>query len=164
MKGRVLQANKRLFGNGLLTSEGDFWLRQRRLAQPAFHRTRIASYADTMVSYTEQMLERGKMATSVDAHQEMMQLTLKIVGKTLFDADVASDAQEIGKTITMLLDFSSDFRRLIFTPKWLPTPRNIQTTLAIRRLNKIVYRMIAERRASGRDAGDLLSYAAGCAR
>jgi cytochrome P450 len=57
----------------------------------------------------------------------------------------------------MLLDFSSDFRRLIFTPKWLPTPRNIQTTLAIRRLNKIVFRMIAERRASGRDAGDLLS-------
>jgi cytochrome P450 len=87
----------------------------------------------------------------------MMQLTLNIVGKTLFDADVAGDAREIGRTITMLLDFSSDFRRLIFTPKWLPTPRNIQTTFAIRRLNKIVFRMIAERRASGRDAGDLLS-------
>ena len=69
----------------------------------------------------------------------------------------AGDAREIGSTITMLLDFSSDFRRLIFTPKWLPTPRNIQTTMAIRRLNKIVFRMIAERRASGRDAGDLLS-------
>jgi cytochrome P450 len=157
VKGRVLQANKRLFGNGLLTSEGDFWLRQRRLAQPAFHRTRIASYADTMVSYTERMLEQWKDGEERDAHQEMMQLTLQIVGKTLFDADVASDAQEIGRTITLLLDFSSDFRRLIFTPKWLPTPRNIQTTLAIRRLNKIVYRMIAERRASGHDAGDLLS-------
>jgi cytochrome P450 len=152
-----LQANKRLFGNGLLTSEGDFWLRQRRLAQPAFHRTRIASYGDTMVRYTEQMLEHWSHGQEVDAHQEMMQLTLNIVGKTLFDAEVAGDAREIGKTITMLLDFSSDFRRLIFTPKWLPTPRNIQTTLAIRRLNKIVFRMIAQRRASGRDAGDLLS-------
>jgi cytochrome P450 len=157
VKGRVLQANKRLFGNGLLTSEGDFWLRQRRLAQPAFHRTRIASYADTMVQYTAKMLERWKDGEERDAHQEMMQLTLQIVGKTLFDADVAGDAQEIGRTITLLLDFSSDFRRLIFTPKWLPTPRNIQTTFAIRRLNKIVYRMIADRRASGRDAGDLLS-------
>src|SRR6202166_4219291 len=60
IKGRVLQANKRVFGGGLLTSEGDFWLRQRRLAQPAFHRTRIASYGNTMVRYTEQMLERWK--------------------------------------------------------------------------------------------------------
>jgi cytochrome P450 len=157
VKGRVLQANKRLFGNGLLTSEGDFWLRQRRLAQPAFHRTRIASYADTMVRFTLGMLERWKDGDERDAHQEMMQLTLQIVGKTLFDAEVAGDAKEIGRTITLLLNFSSDFRRLIFTPKWLPTPRNIQTTLAIRRLNKIVYRMIEERRASGRDAGDLLS-------
>jgi cytochrome P450 len=157
VKGRVLQANKRLFGNGLLTSEGDFWLRQRRLAQPAFHRSRIASYAETMVRYTEQMLERWGDGEERDAHKEMMQLTLQIVGKTLFDADVTNDAQEVGRTITVLLDFSSDFRRLIFTPKWLPTPRNIQTTLAIRRLNKIVYRMIAEHRTSERDAGDLLS-------
>jgi cytochrome P450 len=157
VKGRVLQANKQLFGNGLLTSEGDFWLRQRRLAQPAFHRTRIASYGETMVRYTQRMLEYWKVGEERDAHQEMMQLTLQIVGKTLFDADVAGDAQEVGRTITLLLDFSSDFRRLIFTPKWLPTPRNIQTTLAIRRLNKIVYRMIAERRDSERDAGDLLS-------
>jgi len=157
VKGRVLQANKRIFGNGLLTSEGDFWLRQRRLAQPAFHRARIAAYANTMVEYAERMVATWLDGEERDAHQEMMQLTLQIVGKTLFDANVSSDAREIGKTITLLLDFSSDFRRLIFTPKWLPTPRNIQTTLAIRRLNKIVYRMIAERRASGRDAGDLLS-------
>src|ERR1700694_3728337 len=88
VKGRVLQANKRLFGNGLLTSEGDFWLRQRRLAQPAFHRTRIASYGETMVRYTEQMLEHWKDRDEIDAHQEMMQLTLNIVGKDVFAADV----------------------------------------------------------------------------
>jgi len=66
------------------------------------------------------MLEQWKDGEERDAHQEMMQLTLQIVGKTLFDADVASDAQEIGRTITLLLDFSSDFRRLIFTPKCCP--------------------------------------------
>jgi cytochrome P450 len=157
VKGRVLQANKRLFGNGLLTSEGDFWLRQRRLAQPAFHRARIAGYAGTMVSFTQRMLEGWKDGEERDAHVEMMQLTLQIVGKTLFDADVTGDAREIGRIISMLLNFSSDFRRLIFTPRWLPTPRNIQTELAIRRLDKIIYRMIAQRRASGRDVGDLLS-------
>lgn len=157
VKGRALQANKRIFGNGLLTSEGDFWLRQRRLAQPAFHRARIAAYAGTMVEYAERMMASWQDGERRDAHQDMMTLTLQIVGRTLFDADVSGDASEIGQTITLLLEFSSDFRRLIFTPKWLPTPRNIQTALAIRRLNKVVYRMIAERRASGHDAGDLLS-------
>ncbi|GAC1701652.1 MAG: cytochrome P450 [Candidatus Acidiferrum sp.] len=157
VKGRVLQANKRLFGNGLLTSEGDFWLRQRRLAQPAFHRARIASYADTMVQFTEQLLQSWKDGQARDAHQDMMQLTLQIVGKTLFGSDVSGDARAVGETLSLLLNLSSDFRKLIFTPKWLPTLRNIRTSLAIRRLEKIVYRMIAERRASGVDTGDLLS-------
>jgi cytochrome P450 len=110
-----------------------------------------------MVRYTEEMLRNWRDGDQRDAHQEMMQLTLNIVGKTLFDADVSGDAQEVGRSITTLLDFSSDFRRLIFTPKWLPTPRNIRTSLAVRRLDKIVYRLIAQRRASGHDAGDLLS-------
>src|ERR1700724_3403229 len=95
-KGRVLKKNKRLFGAGLLTSEGDFWLRQRRLAQPAFHRARIASYADTMVRYAERLLEEWKDGDERDIHEEMMRVTLQIVGKTLFDADVAKDAHEVG--------------------------------------------------------------------
>src|SRR5450755_4475127 len=81
-KGIGTRANPELFGNGLLTSEGDFWLRQRRLSQPAFHRTRIASYADTMVRYTARMLEQWRDGDERDAHQEMMQLPLHIVGKT----------------------------------------------------------------------------------
>ena len=94
-KGRVLRANRHVFGEGLLTSEGDFWLRQRRLAQPAFHRARIASYAGTMVEYTKRMLHGWRGGEERDAHQEMMRLTLQIVGKTLFDADVERDAQEV---------------------------------------------------------------------
>lgn len=157
IKGRILQANKRLFGNGLLTSEGQFWLRQRRLMQPAFHRDRIAAYAGTMTQYTEGLLGGWKNGEERDVHQEMMRLTLQIVGKTLFDAEVTRDAEEVGRTLERLLELGSDFRRTILVPKWLPTSQNIQTALGIRRLNKIIYRMIAARRATGGDKGDLLS-------
>src|SRR3984957_16885302 len=157
IKGRVLQANKRVFGRGLLTSEGDFWLRQRRLAQPAFHRARIASYASTMVEYTERLLHEWQDGEERDIHKEMMRLTLQIVGKTLFDADVEGDAQDIGKSMELLLELGADFRRTLFIPQWLPTPTNMRLERAIQQIEKVLYRMIAEKRASGRDAGDLLS-------
>ena len=157
IKGRVLQANKRVFGRGLLTSEGDFWLRQRRLAQPAFHRARIAGYASTMVEYTERLLDEWQDGEERDIHKEMMRLTLQIVGKTLFDADVERDAKDIGKSMELLLELGADFRRTLFIPQWLPTPTNIRLERAIRQIEKVLYRIIAEKRASGRDAGDLLS-------
>ncbi len=157
IKGRILKANKRVFGSGLLTSEGDFWLRQRRLAQPAFHRARIATYASTMVEYTERLLEEWQDGEERDIHKEMMRVTLQIVGKTLFDADVERDAQDVGKSLEMLLEIGADFRRTLFVPHWLPTPTNIRMERAIRQIEKVLYRIIAEKRASGRDAGDLLS-------
>ena len=157
IKGRILRANKRLFGNGLLTSEGDFWLRQRRLAQPAFHRRRIASYADTMVRFAERLLEEWKSGQECDIHVEMMRLTLQIVAKTLFDADVDREARQVGHALEAIMELNSDFRKLILTPSWLPTPRNIRAAIATRRLDKIIFRFIEQRRASGKDAGDLLS-------
>lgn len=156
-KGRVLRANRHVFGEGLLTSEGEFWLRQRRLAQPAFHRARIASYAATMVEYTQRMLNGWRGGEERDAHQEMMRLTLQIVGKTLFDADVERDAQEVGKSLELLLEIGANFRRTIFVPHWLPTPTNLRVKREVAQIEKILYRIIGERRASGRDAGDLLS-------
>ncbi|OLD81191.1 MAG: cytochrome P450 [Acidobacteria bacterium 13_1_20CM_58_21] len=156
-KGRVLRANRHVFGEGLLTSEGDFWLRQRRLAQPAFHRARVASYAATMVDYTERMVQGWRGGEERDAHQEMMRLTLEIVAKTLFDADVDRDAQEVGKSLELLLEIGANFRRTIFVPHWLPTPTNLRVRREVKQIEKILYRIIAERRASGRDAGDLLS-------
>jgi cytochrome P450 len=157
IKGRVLKANKRVFGSGLLTSEGDFWLRQRRLAQPAFHRARIATYASTMVEYTERLLNEWQDGEERDIHKEMMRLTLQIVGKTLFDADVERHAHDVGKSMELLLELGADFRRTVLVPHWLPTPSNFRLELAIRKIEKVLYRMIAEKRASGREGSDLLS-------
>ena len=156
-KGRILQANKFLFGEGLLTSEGDFWLRQRRLSQPAFHRARVGTYAATMADYAEQMASTWRNGEERDIHDEMMQLALRIVGKTLFDADVTRDTKEVGETLDILLRIAANFGRTILVPLWVPTPRNLRAKMGIRRLEKVIYRIIAERRASGHDAGDLLS-------
>ena len=156
-KGRILRANKYLFGEGLLTSEGDFWLRQRRLAQPAFHRARVNAYAATMAGYAEQLIATWRNGEERDIHEEMMQLALRIVSKTLFDADVTRDAKEIGETLDVLLQIAANFGRTILVPLWVPSPRNIRAKLGIKRLEKVIYRIIAERRANGRDTGDLLS-------
>jgi cytochrome P450 len=156
-KGRILKANKYLFGEGLLTSEGDFWLRQRRLSQPAFHRERVNAYAATMAEYSLEMLAKWRDGEERDIHEEMMRLALRIVGKTLFDADVTRDAREVGETLDVLLHIAANFGRTVLIPLWMPTPRNIRAKLGVRRLERVIYRIIAERRADGRDAGDLLS-------
>jgi cytochrome P450 len=156
-KGRVLRGQKRLFGNGLLTSEGNLWLRQRRLAQPAFHRARIAGYAEVMTSFTNRMLDGWRGGETRDLHEEMTRLTLQIVARTLFGTDVADDTREVAAIVTMLLELGADFRGVMLVPAWLPTPDNVRGYFAIRRLNRVVYRILAERLAGNRDTGDLLS-------
>src|SRR5262245_38307857 len=83
-----------LLGNGLLTSEGEFWKRQRRLAQPGFHRERVASYGEVMVDYTERMLASFRTGEIRNAHDDMMRLTREIVAKTLFGAEVTGDGKD----------------------------------------------------------------------
>jgi cytochrome P450 len=157
IKGRILRANRHLLGNGLLTSEGEFWLRQRRMMQPAFHRSRIANYANTMTDCATRLADSWRAGQKLNLHEAMMQLTLQIVGKTLFHADVERDAPEVGKNLHILLEYTVDFRRLLMIPKWLPTPRNREAWGAVRNLTEIIDRIIEQRRASGDDAGDLLS-------
>jgi cytochrome P450 len=157
-KSRGLERARRLLGNGLLTSEGDFHLRQRRLAQPAFHRQRIAAYAATMTDYAERASARWKNNITVDMHKEMMRLTLGIVSRTLFDADVEDEAAEIGNALTTAFE-SFNLAMLPFTEilDRLPFPAVRRFNAARDTLDRTIYRMIEERRRSGEDRGDLLS-------
>ena len=158
MKGRALQRAKRLLGEGLLTSEDKFHRRQRRLAQPAFHRGRIASYGAVMTEYASRTASRWTDGTTLDVSQEMMRLTLGIVGKTLFDADVESEAEEIGAALTAVMELF-DFLLMPFSEllEKLPLPHVRRFRKAKERLDVTIYRIIEERRRSGEDRGDLLS-------
>lgn len=159
LKGRGLQRAKRLLGEGLLTSEKEFHRRQRRLAQPAFHKQRIAAYGAVMVDYAERMQrERWRDAQVIDAWREMMRLTLAIVGKTLFDADVEREAEDVGEALTAAIEvfsaFTLPFAQLL---ERLPFPAKRRFKQARARLDAVIYRIIEERRQSGADRGDLLS-------
>jgi len=157
-KGRGLQRTKRLLGEGLLTSEGATHLRQRRLMQPAFHRERIAAYADTMVAYADRTRRAWRDGVTLDVAKEMNRLTLSIVGKTLFDADVESQAAEVGVALTGIMEtFWITMLPFADLLEHLPVPKLRRARAARAGLDAIIYRMIAERRRSGRDHGDLLS-------
>lgn len=158
-KGRALERARRLLGQGLLTSEGALHLRQRRLMQPAFHRERIAGYGETMVRYAGRAADRWKAGETIDVHKEMVALTLAIVGKTLFDADVEEEADEIGKALTEALEL---FQRLLMVPygeflEKLPIPSTLRFRSVRRRLDATIARLIAERRRNPRDRKDLLT-------
>ena len=157
-KSRMLERAKVLLGDGLLTSEAEFHTRQRRLVQPAFHRDRLLRYAADMVDCAEHAREMWVAGVELDMHREMTRLTLAIVGRTLFSADVSSDADEIGHAMTQIFE---QFETLLLPcsdriqKQHIPPVRRFEK--ARDRLDKIVYGLIAERRASGKDAGDLLS-------
>jgi cytochrome P450 len=149
---------QRLVGNGLLTSEHDEWKRQRRLAQPAFHRQRINSYGEVMVDYTERMMAGWIDGAERDIHRDMMRLTLEIVVKTLFNADVSADADKVGRVLAQIVKpFASQATLKWIADNRLPTSAHRRFNQDANEIDGIVYRIIAERRDSGRDQGDLLS-------
>jgi cytochrome P450 len=156
-KTRILKRNRRLLGEGLLTSEGEFWRRQRRLAQPAFHRKRVAAYGEVMAAFAERSLGAWRDGQTIDVHEEMMHLTLEIVAKCLFDADVGARTTDVGKAMKVALEDFSSQRRLLRIPKGIPTPHNIRFEMAARRLDGVVGAIIENRRKSEEDRGDLLS-------
>jgi cytochrome P450 len=157
-KGVGLERARLLLGHGLLTSEDGVHLRQRRLLQPAFHRQRIAAYATTMVDYSRRHTDRWSSGAVVDVAVEMSALALAIAGKTLFDADVKEEATEIGAAVTAAVN-SFNFALLPYGDRLarLPIPPAIRFRRARARLDATIYRLIAERRASGATGRDLLS-------
>jgi cytochrome P450 len=157
-KGRALQRSRRLLGQGLLTSEEGHHRRQRRLAQPAFHRQRINSYSEVMTQYAERLSARWRDGQQLDASDEMMRLTLAVVGKTLFGADVESEADEVGEALADVMELFG-YLMLPYTEllEKLPLPHTRRFRRARARLDSVIYRIIAERRRAGTDTGDLLS-------
>ena len=148
-------------GNGLLTSEDSFWLRQRRLAQPAFHRQRLAAMADAMIACTQQTLERWertvKGGDAIDLVDEMMALTQAIIVRTMFSTDLGATAEVVNRTWPVI-------NRRIGETFWsskletqLPLPVNRRFRAALRELEGVVYQIIAERRQARREEPDLLS-------
>ncbi len=148
-----------IFGNGLLTSEGDFWLRQRRLAQPAFHRERVAGYASDMVDLAERHGDSWRDGEPRDVHRDMMALTLRIVVRTLFGSDVDERATaEVGRAFDEIVEeIARRFRRPFKIPDGVPTPGNLRYRRGVRRIDRLVYALIDERRRTREERGDLLS-------
>jgi len=159
IKSRTLQrARQTLLGGSLLTLDGVEHLRRRRLAQPAFHRDRLAGYAQTMRAQAEWLRQSWQESAEVNMGAEMMRLTLAIVGRTLFSADVDGDSTGIGQAMTdvvemfdtVLMPFANYLERFPF----LPVTRRLKR--ARRRLDDVIYRIIGDRRRSGIDGDDLL--------
>jgi cytochrome P450 len=157
-KGRALERTQTLLGKGLLTSEGEFHLRQRRLVQPAFHRERIAAYGTVMTDYAERAQEQWRHDTVLDVHDEMMRLTLVIAGRTFFDADMEGDARDVAEVMELSLKmFNYSILPLGFLLEYTPLPWVRELNRARRRMDELIQRIITERRESGIDKGDLLS-------
>ncbi len=164
MKGVGLQRAKRLLGDGLLTSEGTFHLRQRRLAQPAFHQQRIAAYGRTISDSAARASVRWEASfaagtRTLDVHDEMMRLALAIVGHTLFGSDVEGAAAEVSEAVATSMALFQSFSTLPFAAllERLPLPATRRFNRARARLDAVVYGMIRARRTEPSDQGDLLT-------
>jgi cytochrome P450 len=154
----VMQRGKAVLGEGLLTSEEPLHMRQRRLAQPAFHRQRIAAYGEIISAYTLAMADTWTSGATFDLRDEMLLLALRIVGKTLFDTSFDDEVHQIAEAV----DSFQHFLPLAFLPfpsliQRLPIPAMRQIRRGRARLDTLIFRMIAERRADPTDRGDLLS-------
>jgi cytochrome P450 len=148
----------RLLGQGLLISEGDFWRRQRRLAQPAFHRSRINEYAAPMVDCAEEQVRDWREGEVRDIAREMMHLTLIIAVRTLFGANLPGEAQHVGDSLAFLMRYQLWRQRspLRLPERW-PTPKNRRAMRELEFLNSLVYRIIEEKRTLHGEGNDLLS-------
>ncbi|MCU0448039.1 MAG: cytochrome P450 [Microscillaceae bacterium] len=160
-KGKIFRFLKPVLGNGLLTSEDDFWRRQRRLAQPAFHKQRLAEMVQTMVACGEELanewLSAYQSGDKVNITREMNKVALMVVSTALFKSDVKAEIAGINESMEFLLDkIIERIRHPFKLPLWVPSPENWKEKQAIRQLEQVIYRMIEKRRKSNTHEGDLL--------
>ncbi|HEY0755290.1 MAG TPA: cytochrome P450 [Ktedonobacteraceae bacterium] len=147
-----------ILGNGIFLSEGDEHYRQRKLLAPLFQHRHVLDYAETMVACTSQFLELWKEGEIIQLDAEMTRLTLWIISKVLFDADVSGEERELGEVLTYTFrHFSDAVTNPLRLPLSWPTPGNQRVKRAIALINSTIYRMIEERRQSSEDRHDFLS-------
>lgn len=145
-------------GNGLLTAEGDFWRRQRRISAPAFHFQRLEALAGIMVESAIAAADRWEAHADTGRHidiaQEMMRLTMEIVARTLFSSDIVADIDRLGKSISILIENLGRVSPIDFMglPEWLPRYRDPRVREAMRTLDEMIYRLIEQRRGAGEGA------------
>ncbi|MEO1303040.1 MAG: cytochrome P450 [Myxococcota bacterium] len=155
----LLRELKPLMGDGLLTSEGSFWRRQRKLASPFLARRQIELYADDMRRLAADYVQVLQEKRDVDIHREMTALTLAIVNKTLFGSDLSANPSRVGHNLDVVMDYfyrvSRSLRRYI--PTWVPTRDNRNAANAIAELDSVVFAIIDQRHAEGASGNDLLS-------
>lgn len=157
IKSSAYRRGLRVLGNGLLTSDGNFWKRQRRLVQPAFHHEVISSCAELMVEYTNQLIGKWQDGEVCDIHHEMMKLTAMIAAKTFFDFDIAGETEGLQDALHTVTDFNARLLNQYLLPTWVPTFGNLSYQRAINQLDTIIYRIIDQRRAGINNKADLLS-------
>jgi cytochrome P450 len=165
-KSRSYQGLELVVGKGLLTSEGEFWKRQRQLMTPAFHHKRLVDFGATMVRCSSELADdwdrmrpSGSAAGPViDLHEQMLSLTLRIVGLTLFSTELSAHAGNMGPALAIALEHANFIATsmLLAPPPWVPTPRNRRFRAAMRVVDDMVLGIIAQRRKTGEDPGDLL--------
>jgi cytochrome P450 len=152
------QIFKQVLGNGLLGNEGESHRQQRKLMQPAFHSKRIEAYGRIMTDYTARHIAQWQDGATVDAHEAMTTITMRIVAKTLYDADVTDSNTEIAEAIHGLNAISNhQYMQGFVVPSWIPVPQNQKVKQHGARLNALLMPIIEARRQSGEDKGDLLS-------
>jgi cytochrome P450 len=145
VKGITSRANPELFGNGLLTSEGDFWRRQRKLSNPAFHRESLVRYADITTEEATRMLQGWKNGETRNIHNDMMNVTLRIVLRSLFGSDLGESMKVIEPALDAIMVSSSGFHSIAFF-LGLPTPTRARHFRAVREIDRVVYGLIARGR------------------
>jgi cytochrome P450 len=154
------EATERLLGQGLLVNEGDFWRRQRRLAQPAFHRQRVDQYSSTMLECAQAQVRTWRNGETRNIAQEMMELTLEAAVRTLFGTTLPGEAQRVGRAVGFLMRYSlARARKPVAIPSTWPTPRNRRANREYDFLDSVVYRIISERKSQpdSSQRNDLLS-------
>jgi len=157
LKARDYRALKAILGNGLLTSEGEFWQSQRKLIQPAFRHENIVTYARIMSNAATTMLSQWRDGETRDIHEDLMSATLEIVAKSLFGSDISKEARGVGQAMGVVMEqFIAQANYAFVLPDKIPTPKSKQLRRSMKHLDEVVFRLIRARRSAPRHGGDLL--------